>query len=301
MVLSNLLSCNLYKVAEKHVDKKIQAAKMNGGIIHFGSGQLEFWDSGGDKPVLVLVHGFGATAKYQWFKQVEWLTQHYRVIMPNLNYFGKTKPSEPTYTVQGQVETVHRLLDMLNIKSYQLCGVSYGGLVAFEMAQQRPEPVQKLIAFDTPVKFMYEEDITATCQRFKVESVEELFAPSNPKGLKKLMYLASMKRSVVPASWLKEFYEDLYAGDLPDKRKLISQLLADINLYNARTYDLKMPVLLIWGDNDPVIPVDRGALLKEHIGENAQFHVIRNGAHMPNLTKTKKFDRIFQEFLLRTN
>jgi pimeloyl-ACP methyl ester carboxylesterase len=299
--MSGFLSCNIYKVAEKHVNKKIRAAQMEGRLLQLQGDQLEYWDNGGDKPVLVLVHGFGATAKYQWFKQIEWLAARYRVIMPNLNYFGNTKPGEAVYTVQGQVETVHRLLDELKIEHYTLCGVSYGGLVAFEMAQQRPEAVDKLIAFDTPVKFMYEADIAATCARFEVESVEELFAPSNPKGLKKLMYLASMKKSIVPASWLTEFYEDLYAKDLSDKRQLISQLLADVQFYNAQNYTLQMPVLLIWGDNDPVIPSDRGELLRQHVGENAEFHLIHKGAHMPNLTKTKKFDRIFQEFLLRTH
>lgn len=296
---SSLLACNVYKLAEKHVEKRIKAAKMERHEVMLGNDLVEYWDSKGEKPVIVLVHGFGATAKYQWFKQLEWLSEHYRIIMPSLNYFGKTLPGEARYSVQSQVETVHRLLDHLGIQRYTLCGVSYGGLVAFEMAQQRPEDIDKLIAFDTPVKFMYASDIASTCAFFKVESVEELFAPSSPKGLKKLMYLASMRKSIVPASWLTEFYQDLYAKDLEDKRKLISELLADVEMYNERSYALKMPILLIWGDNDPVIPVERGRQLQEYLGENAEFHSIHKGAHMPNLTKTKKFDRIFQEFLQR--
>ena len=301
IVINGIAACNIYKSAERHVDKRMKAGEMKGRIVMLDRDRVEYWDNGKDKPVLVLVHGFGATAKYQWYKQIDWLSENYRVIMPNLNYFGNTEPAEGQYSVADQVRMVHRLLDSLGINNYNLCGVSYGGLVAFEMAQERPDRVEKLIAFDAPIKFMYESDIEITCQRFRVQSVEELFVPSGPMGLRKLRYMATGKRSMLPSASLRRFYLEMYAGNLKDKRALITQLLSDIKFYNDRSYSLKMPVLLIWGDNDPVIPADRGEQLKEYIGDNAAYHVIKNGAHMPNLSKTNKFDKILREFLFSGN
>lgn len=297
LLMSGLIACKVFKVVEKHIDKRMTAADMHLNVELIEADTIEYWDNGSDKPVIVLVHGFGASTKYQWFEQVEWLSQYYRVIMPNLNYFGRSRPAEADYTVDGQVKLVHKLLDHLKVEKYALCGISYGGLTIFEMALQRPEAITVMIGLDAPVKYMYEKDIAVVCERFDVQSVQELFAPSNPKGLKKLLYLATLKKSIIPASWLKEFHEQLYMVDLEDKRMLITQLLADVEMFNAREYKLEMPILLIWGDNDPVIPADRGELLRQHLGENTRLEYIHNGSHAPNLAKTKAFNKLFQAYL----
>jgi len=297
MALLTLFSCDIYKVANKHIDKKMEGASLILKTAVVEGDTIEYWDNELDKPVLLLVHGFGASTKFQWFKQVGWLAENYRIVMPNLLHFGNTRPGSEKFEVADQVEMVHNLMTSLKIDQYSVCGVSYGGLVSLELAVNYPKGIDKVIAFDTPVKYMYAEDLDTVCKRFDVESVEELFAPSNEKGLKKLMYLASMKKSIVPASWLTDFYLALYAVNLEDKRKLITQSITGLEEYSRHEYKLDVPVLLIWGDNDPVVPVDRGVLLKDHIGENATLEIIKNGAHMPNLTKRRKFDEILKTFL----
>ena len=297
MLMFSFVSCNIYKLAEKHIDKKMNGASLERMEVNVEGDTIEYWDNMAEKPVIVLVHGFGASTKYQWYKQVEYLSENFRIVMPNLLHFGNSRPGSPKFGVSDQVTMVDNLVSHLGIDKYIVCGVSYGGLVAMELAVQHPEKINKLIAFDTPVKFIHASDIEYVKIKFNVESIEELFAPADPKGLKKLMYLASMKKSIVPASWLSEFYNELYGVNLADKRKLMTHLLAALEEYTSHDYPLKIPVLLIWGSNDPIVPAERGALLKEHIGENAELFVIKNGAHMPNLTKTKKFDKILKKFL----
>jgi pimeloyl-ACP methyl ester carboxylesterase len=297
MALLTLFSCDIYKVANKHIDKKMEDASLKLKTAIVEGDTIEYWDNELDKPVLLLVHGFGASTKFQWFKQVGWLAEHYRIVMPNLLHFGNTRPGKQKFEVADQVDMVHNLISSLNIETYSVCGVSYGGLVSLELAVNYPKGIEKVIAFDTPVKYMYAEDLDTVCKRFDVPSVEELFAPSDEKGLKKLMYLASMKKSIVPAGWMTDFYQALYAVNLEDKRKLITQSIAGLEEYSKHEYNLDIPVLLIWGDNDPVVPVDRGVLLSEHIGKNAKLEIIKNGAHMPNLTKRRQFDRILKAFL----
>jgi len=298
MLLFSFISCNIYKIAEKHISKKMERASLECYKEFIAMDTIEYWDNKRmDKPTLLLIHGFGASTKYQWYKQVEYLASNYRVIMPNLLYFGNTLPGSPAYAVSDQVQLVDNLMDHLGISKYSVCGVSYGGLISMELAIQQKEKIEKVIVFDTPVKFIQTSDIVNVKAKFDVETIEELFAPSEPKGLKKLMYLATMKKSVIPASWLDEFYENLYGKDLEDKRKLMSHLLASLEEYKTHDYKLKIPVLLIWGSNDPVVPTRTGRLLKNHIGENAQLVIIKNGAHMPNMTKTKKFDKALKSFL----
>ncbi len=298
LLIFSFISCNIYKIAEKHISKKMDSASLKcfKGVI--ANDSIEYWDNESmDKPVLLLIHGFGASTKYQWFKQLEYLSLNYRVIMPNLLYFGNTRPGNPGYEISDQVALVNNLMNYLGINKYTVCGVSYGGLITMELAIQNQKNIDKVIVFDAPVKYIQTSDIIAVKNTFEVESVEELFAPSGPKGLKKLMYLATLKKSIVPDSWLTEFYEDLYGKNLEDKRRLITTLLASVEEYTSHDYKLKMPVLLIWGSNDPVVPVRTGVLLQEHIGENARLEIIKNGAHMPSMAKRKKFDKILKVFL----
>ncbi len=244
-----------------------------------------------------MVHGFGATTKYQWYKQVDELQDRYRIVMPNLFHFGKSVPGSDKFKIEDQVELVHSLLNKLNISKYILCGVSYGGLVSIELANNYHDEIEKLILFDTPIKFMKEDDIQNVCSYFDVDSVEELFVPDHHRGLKKLMYLASGKKSIVPAFMLKGFYEMNYARNFKDKRMLMSTLLSGLEEFAKREYKINVPTLIIWGENDKVVPVERGRVLSNYIGDNATFYIIQDAAHMPNDSHEKEFNKVLIQFL----
>ena len=153
--------------------------------------------------------------------------------------------------------------------------------------------------FDAPIKFMFASDVENVCKTFNVKTVEDLFVPDTPRGLKKLWYLSSSKRSFVPAFFFKEFHERMYVGNKNEKRKLMQRLLSDLDEYAKHEYNLVMPILLVWGSNDMLIPAERGKMLYDYLGENAEFHVIFKGGHMVNLNKTKEFNEVVSSFLLK--
>ena len=187
MIFFALFSCSSFKIVDDHVNKKMVAAslKLNKKVIQGDA--IEYWDNGGDKPVLVLLHGFGATTRFQWFKQVEMLSENYRLILPNLFHFGNSKPSTEKFKVSDQVDLVKNLVDDLGIEKFTLAGVSYGGLVSMEFANNNQARIEKLILMDAPIKFMYASDINNVCKAFKVPSVEELFVPNKTQGVEKTL------------------------------------------------------------------------------------------------------------------
>jgi pimeloyl-ACP methyl ester carboxylesterase len=261
---------------------------------------IEYWDNKQyDKPAILLIHGFGATTKYQWFKQVKILEKDYRVVIPNLFHFGNSKPGSDKFKIQDQVDMLQNLLGHLEIERYVVCGVSYGGLIAIELANQNKEKLDKMIIFDTPVKYIYETDIAAVCKTFNSENLHDIFAPSDAKGLKKLIYITTGKYSYLPANSLREMHKVHYLSNLDDKRALITSILGEIKVYANREYEINAPTLIIWGSNDELFPAERGKMLSDYIGVNAEFHVIKNGAHMPNVIKAKQFNKLFLEFLER--
>lgn len=295
-----LASCSTFKTIDSHMNRKMDKADLSKHqwVNLVTQDTIEYWDGGiSEKPVMVIVHGFGASTKYQWSKQVKMLSEHYRLVMPNLNCFGNTRLSEKRYRVGDQIQVVNDLLTHLELTEFTLMGVSYGGLISAELAQNQSYEIQRTIIFDAPIKYMDESDLENVKNSFEVESIEELFVPSHPEGLKKLLYLATGKKSHIPTSMLKEFHKNKYAVNSEDKRKLITHLLMDMELFQKSEYEFQMPVLLIWGENDLVVSTDVAQKLRKDWGQNVRLEIIDGAAHMPNLTHARKFNRIVSDFL----
>lgn len=299
-ILTFLSSCNTFKVIDNQMNRKMDKALLSRlqWVDSTTQDTIEYWDGGvSEKPVMVIVHGFGASTKFQWSKQVKMLSEHYRLVMPNLNCFGKTRLKEKRYRVGDQIQLIKDLLEHLELKEFSLMGVSYGGLISAELAQSNRYNIDHVIIFDAPIKYMDESDLKSVKNSFEVESIEELFVPSHPEGLKKLLYLATGKKSHIPTSMLRGFHENTYANNSEDKRKLITHLLKDMALYQKSEYIFQMPVLLIWGENDLVVSTDVAEQLKKDWGTNVRLEIIEGAAHMPNMTHKRKFNQIVHDFL----
>ena len=296
-VLIILNSCSTFKIANKHIHRKL----IKNGLV-FQQAKLEkytinYWDSGGDKPVLMLLHGFGATTEFQWYEQVEDFKNNYRLILPDLLYFGGSTANPPGYSIQNQVEAMQELIDKLGINKFYLCGVSYGGLVAAELALVKNQNVKKLIIIDSPIKYFTDADAKAVNEKYKVNGFADLLVPPDFSGLKTLLSICYFNSPKVPRFILKDFYKNLYIEQSAEKKELLHSIDNEKEFFATRNYYFKFPVLLIWGAEDKLIPIHVGKELKEHIGGNATLILIPETAHMPNMEAPKSFNKIVLTFL----
>lgn len=292
----------LARFAFNKVENYVDARFYKCGLVHtqkeFGIYNTEFWDSGFNKAPLILIHGFGAEAKYQWMDQISFLSQHYRLVIPNLLHFGRTDSSEERYSVQDQVEFLHCFLYELGIDCCTILGASYGGLVGIELARQFPDRVSRLVIQGAPVKFIYDSDQYRIAERFKLNRIHDLFVPESHKKLNVLISASNGRKSFIPHYFLKPFHDKFYGTTANQKIQLMEKMISIRDVYASHNYELEIPVHLIWGSNDPIVPVDRAMKLKEHIGVNATLDVIRNGGHMANMVKPTEFNSILNRLLI---
>ncbi|HEY0030116.1 MAG TPA: alpha/beta hydrolase [Bacteroidia bacterium] len=299
-LLSALLnSCSSYKFANKHVSRKLEKSHLELHTAELEKYTVNYWDSGGEKPALIMLHGFGTATQFNWYKQVAAL-KNYRVILPNLLYFGGTVPKIPSHSVADQVKTIQALVKHLGVTHYYLCGISYGGLVAAELALAEPIKVKKLALFDAPVKYLKEEDLLPVYQQLRIKHSWDLLVPTDYKMLKNLMNIALKHPPMIPGILFKDVYNNLYVEHAENQRELLNTLESERPLYESREYNYKFPVLLLWGEEDRLIPKHVGIDLQKHIGKNARLKIIPNTAHMPNIEEPKKFNKILLEFLNET-
>ena len=288
-------SCSVYNIANKHIYHILNKNGLTYQSIQLNNYTINYWDSENEKPVLILLHGFGATTEFQWYKQVKDLSVNYRLILPNLLYFGGSTSTIPSYSIKNQLEAMQLLIDKLTVKTFDLCGVSYGGVVAAELALANQSKVKKLILVDSPVKYFNDADIKSINEKFKVSGLIDLLAPNTYKGLKTLLEIAFVKPPLAPTFILKDMFNNMYNKQVEDKKGLLNSVDNEKEFYANQNYPFQFPVMLIWGAEDKLIPLHIGKQLQEHIGENAQLVI------MPVLEQAKVFNKIVLEFLKTGN
>lgn len=292
-----MLSKGIHALTKRSVEGEMERSGLKYHTLSMENYSVSYWDNGSTKPVVVLLHGFGLTAKYQWFKQVAVLTNDYRVLIPDLLFFGESRSVDTNYSVADQVDFVRTFIEKLGVAKCSLCGVSYGGIVAIEYALRFEGELEKLILVDAPVKYMTSGDVDRILKEQGVSRMEDLFVPETELGLKKLMRVAIGTKIPIPSLFLHDLHQETYTRFREEKIQLMRSLLGQMTEFANRDYPLKIPVLVVWGEDDTLIPLRCGEQLSSHIGANAKLMVIPNGAHMPNITRPKKFNKKLKDFL----
>ncbi|KAJ4841724.1 hypothetical protein Tsubulata_003008 [Turnera subulata] len=249
------------------------------------------------KPNLLLLHGFGANAMWQYGEHLRHFTPRFNVYVPDLLFFGSSYTSRPERTESFQAQCVMRLMETHGVSSVSLVGISYGGFVGYSMAAQFPDAVEKLVLCCTGV-CLEERDMEEGL--FKVPNLEEatkILLPQTPEKLRELMRFSFVKPARgVPSFFLTDFIDVMCTDYVTEKRELIESILKGRNLANLPK--ITQRTLIIWGDQDQIFPLELGYRLKSHIGERAQLVIINNAGHAVNLEKSKEFFKHLKSFLI---
>lgn len=104
----------------------------------------------GSGPAVVLLHGW-PTTWYHWHKIIPRLAGRYTVIAPDLRGLGLTERTDGGYDKRTVAEDIYQLVRHLGQERVYLVGHDIGGMVAFALAHEHPEMVQKLVILDVPI------------------------------------------------------------------------------------------------------------------------------------------------------
>jgi len=260
---------------------------------------IEYWDSKSEKPSLILIQAFAAESKFSWFKQVRILSKTHRLIIPNLIYFGNSSMESKSHHLADQVNALQELINHLNLANFSICGASYGGVIAAELALQNQAKTKKLVLTNTPFKYNLESDIQVVLDDLKIANKPLLLAPSNHKALYLLFRLSYFKNPHVPTFIFRGIFKNLYLKNKADKQKLIATATEDLTALKTKEYPFKLPILLLWGEHDRLAPVRIAEELKVYFGAGAELIKISKTAHMPNFEKPIKYGKLLRDFLVK--
>ncbi|KAL8044896.1 hypothetical protein ABFX02_08G076300 [Erythranthe guttata] len=246
------------------------------------------------KPVVVLVHGFAAEGIVTWQFQVGSLTKKYSVYVPDLLFFGGSITDNPDRSPAFQAECLAKGLRKLGVERCTVVGFSYGGMVAFKMAEMYPEMVEAMVVSGS-ILAMTDSISAATLEGLGFSSSSELLLPDSVKGCKALLKVAAHKKLWFPDRLHKDFLEAMF-----NNRKERGELLEGLVV---STKDTKIPnfpqrIHLLWGENDQIFTFDLAQNMKEELGDKATVEGIKKAGHLVHLERPCVYNRCLKKFLI---
>ncbi|RQO85580.1 hypothetical protein POPTR_001G313100v4 [Populus trichocarpa] len=249
------------------------------------------------KPSLLLLHGFGANAMWQYGQHLHIFTSRFNVYVPDLLFFGESYTSRPERTESFQAQCVMRLMEAHGVHRMNLVGISYGGFVGYSMAAQFQEKIEKVVLCCAGV-CLEEKDMDNGL--FAVPNLDEaasILLPQTAEKLRELMRFSFVKPAIgIPSFFLTDFIDVMCTDYVKEKRELIQAILHGRNL--SVLPKITQPTLIIWGEKDQIFPVELGHRLKRHVGESSQLVIVKNAGHAVNLEKAKEFAKHLKSFLI---
>ena len=249
----------------------------------------------GEGPPVLLLHGSGpgVSAWANWRLPMPYLTEHHRVLAPDLAGFGYSEiPDGWQFSTQTWLRQTVDFLDALGIEKTSVVGNSFGGSMALALAIHHPERVDRIVLMGSvgvPFEITdgldsvwgYEPDLETMGHL-----IRDVFAYDSSLAsddLIRMRYEASLRRAA------HESFSRMFPAPRQRWVDAMAHDEADIRALPHRT-------LLVHGRDDKVIPLSTTLTLLDWI-EDSQAHIFGRCGHWTQIEHTEAFSRLVVDFL----
>jgi pimeloyl-ACP methyl ester carboxylesterase len=256
----------------------------------------------GSGPVLLLIHGIAGNFE-NWQEVFEPLARHHTVVAPDLPGHGRSAPGAGDYSIGAFAAGLRDLLIALGHERATLVGQSLGGGIAMQFAYQFPEMTERLVLVSsgglgpevTPVlraAALPGANLFIAATAAPASSVGSALA----RGLAAIGLRPNADLAEVARGYASLADPDRRAAFLATVRSVIGtsgqRVHAGDRLYLAEG----VPVLIIWGERDSLIPVHHGEHAHQAI-PGSRLEVFEGIGHLPQLEAPARFVAVLEQFL----
>ncbi len=268
-------------------------------------GRVVTYAEAGEGPVLLLIHGLGGSYE-NWAEVIAPLARTHTVIAPDLPGHGSSAPGSGDYSVGAMASTLRDLLLVLGRQRATLVGHSLGGGVAMQFSYQFPEMVERLVLVSSgglgpEVSVILRAAALPGADLFIAATAEagRRIGPPVGRALKAVGLRPNADLAEVLRGYAALVDPERRAAFLATVRAVIGvggqRVDATDRLYLAEA----IPVLIVWGAEDRIIPVSHGEDAHRHIPAS-RFEVFERVGHLPQIEAPLRFVGLLEEFLDET-
>ncbi|MDQ4105776.1 MAG: alpha/beta fold hydrolase [Actinomycetota bacterium] len=226
------------------------------------------YEAAGEGEPVVLVHGLSGSTRW-WSRNVPALAERYRVYLVDLPGFGAMRSLRRRFVLAEAASWLSDWMKVAGLERAHLVGHSMGGYVSVRLAASQPEVVRRLVL------------------------VAPAGVPAGRSMLGHLIPLLLAARHATPAFMPVLVRDALKMGPSTLWRAARDLLAEDVR---EDLHKIESPTLLVWGENDPLIPPAVGDLLREEI-PNSRLALLRSAGHVPMFDRPGDFNAALLAFL----
>jgi len=276
-----------FEVPEPSAEVEAEAEGVKPQDIEVAGRRLRCLELGeGDSVPVLLVHGFGADLNTWMFTQPA-LAAGRRTLALDLPGHGGSAKEVGAGDPESLTDAVEGALGVLGIERVHLIGHSMGGAIAAVAALRRPERVASLTliasaGLGSEINTSFIDGFVRASRRREATEVLGLLV-DNPALVSRAMVedvLRYKRLDGVSAALAK--IAEAWFGDGRQSLDLTGRMAA-----------LTMPVQLVWGRNDRVIPVAHA----EALAARMTVHVLEAAGHLPHMEKAGEVNRLIGQFI----
>ncbi len=245
------------------------------------------YEKAGEGAPLVFLHGLGSSHR-DWWRQVEYFRDQYRVITVDLRGHGRSEKPAGPYSIPLFAEDVAALLRELDATPACIVGLSMGGMVAFQLAIDHPEVVERLVVVNSAPEARLNslKDYWIYWSRRLVTQV---------LGVRRTGQLLAERLFQKPEQGrLRQQFEERWAEN--DKQAYLAAIDAIAGWSVEEQLDqITCPVLVVAADEDYTPVSDKRDAVARI--PDARLVVIPDSRHATPVEQAEMFNRELKEFL----
>jgi pyruvate dehydrogenase E2 component (dihydrolipoamide acetyltransferase) len=241
---------------------------------------------------IVFLHGLGGTQS-TWASVLGAFAETYRIAAVDLPGHGasdKPAPDVTDYSIPGLAGRIGELLEKLDLAPAVLVGHSLGGATALQLALDRPKVVRALALVDS----------AALGSEISGELLDRVESEASRDEARRLLELFFENRRFVLERGIDEMFAARMAPGADDAVKAIAGNAFTRHGQNViltdRLGELEVPLLVIWGELDRVIP-SRHAIAAVTAQPTAWLEIMEGVGHVPHVEAAPAFAAIVNRWL----
>lgn len=241
--------------------------------------------SAGAGQAVLYLHGSGDLGT--WMPALDLLARRYRVIRPDLPGFNHSQPRDDIESVHDLAYWAWDLIDALDLDTVRVVGSSLGGWLAADLATIEPSRLSHLVlvgaaglrpagGFGTDVFVLSPPEVLA--RAYHQDEVRRRLAAEAATGEDdpgRLLLMLRNRAATARLAWNPYFHDPRLA---------------------SRLHRIRARTLLVWGENDQLMPVACGRRYAGLI-RSASLRVIPGCGHLPQVERTDQFAELTIPFL----
>ena len=259
----------------------------------------------GSGPALLLIHGVGDNST-TWNTVQAKLAQRFTVIAPDLLGHGQSDKPRADYSVAAYANGMRDLLSVLEIDKVTVVGHSLGGGVAMQFAYQFPQLVERLIMVGAGG---VTKDVNVALRFASLPMGGEALALLRLPGvLPAIQFAGKVAGTVLGSTRIGRDLPDVLRilRDLPEPtasaaftrtlRAVVDWRGQVVTMLDRCYLTESVPVQLIWGEQDAVIPVSH-ALMAHSAMPGSRLEIFKRSGHFPFHDDPDRFVEVVEQFI----